>query len=47
MQSASQPPDDISGHRTRTNRWPAPLTPHPKTVAEINEAMADVIEDRS
>jgi len=39
--------DDISSHRTRTNRWPVPLTPHPQTVAEINDAMDDVIEDRS
>jgi hypothetical protein len=36
---------DISAHRTRSNA-PRP-TPSPETVAEINEAMADVIEDRS
>ncbi|MDF2895713.1 MAG: hypothetical protein K0Q46_2499 [Rhodococcus erythropolis] len=40
------PEDDISSHRTRTNRWPEPLTPHPQTVAEINQVMSDVVEDR-
>ncbi len=37
--------DELSAHRTRSN-VPRP-TPSPETVAEINEAMADVIEDRS
>jgi hypothetical protein len=36
---------DLSAHRTRSNVPRA--TPPPETVAEINEAMADVIEDRS
>jgi hypothetical protein len=47
MRSDAQQPDDISSHRVRSNRWPAPLTPHPQTVAEINQAMSEVIEDRS
>jgi hypothetical protein len=46
MRSDAQQPDDISSHRVRSNRWPEPLTPHPQTVAEINQAMSDVVEDR-
>jgi len=60
--------DDLSAHRTRTNRkdhddvsglhqdhGPLPLVlsphrqvtePHPATVAEIDQVMGDVIEDR-
>lgn len=37
--------DDISAHRTRTNRRPDPPL-HPGTVAEINQVMGDVVEDR-
>jgi len=39
------PDPDLSAHRTRSN---VPrLTPHPDTVAEIEQVMDDVIEDRS
>jgi hypothetical protein len=37
--------DDVSAHRTRTNRRPDPAL-HPNTVDEINQVMGDVIEDR-
>ena len=37
--------DDLSAHRTRTNRKPDPPL-HPATVAAINEAMDDVVQDR-
>jgi hypothetical protein len=37
--------DDISSHRTRTNRRPDPPL-HPNTEAEIDEAMDDVVQDR-
>lgn len=37
--------DDLSAHRTRTNRRPDPPL-HPSTVREIDQAMGDVIEDR-
>lgn len=37
--------DDLSAHRTRTNRRPDPLL-HPSTVAEINQVMDDVVQDR-
>ena len=37
--------DDVSAHRTRTNRQPAPPS-HPQTVREINQVMGDAIEDR-
>jgi hypothetical protein len=36
----------FSAHRTRTNRRPDPPL-HPSTVREIDEAMADVNEDRA
>lgn len=36
----------LTAHRTRTNRRPEPPL-HPDTVAEINQVMHDVIEDRS
>jgi hypothetical protein len=39
------PEDSVSAHRTRTNRRPDPPL-HPATVAEINEAMDDVVQDR-
>lgn len=37
--------DDVSAHRTRTNRRPDPDL-HPDTVREINQVMGDAIEDR-
>lgn len=38
--------DDLSAHRTRTNRRPEPPLTR-ATVAEINDGMSDVVEDRS
>lgn len=37
--------DDLSAHRTRTNRRPDPPL-HPQTIAELDRVMEDVIEDR-
>lgn len=37
--------EDVSAHRTRTNRRAAPLL-HPAAVAEIDEVMDDVVQDR-
>lgn len=37
--------DDLTAHRTRTNRRPDPPL-HPRTVEEIDQVMGDVIEDR-
>lgn len=37
--------DDLTAHRTRTNRRPDPPL-HPSTVKEIHQAMAEFIEDR-
>lgn len=37
--------DDLSAHRTRTNRRPDPRL-HPNTVEEINQVMDDVVQDK-
>jgi hypothetical protein len=37
--------DELSAHRTRTNRCPDPPL-HPATVAEINQVLDDVVQDR-
>lgn len=37
--------DDLTAHRTRTNRRPDPPL-HPSTVAEINQVMDDIVQDR-
>jgi hypothetical protein len=42
---AAMDTEDVSAHRTRTNRRPDPPL-HPATVAEINDAMDDVVQDR-
>lgn len=37
--------DDLSAHRTRTNRRPDPPL-HPRTLQELDQVMDDVVQDR-
>lgn len=42
------PDDDISSHRTRTNRWPEPAQQSaPDELVRAVEAVYDAVEDRT